>query len=180
MVQTPPRGTLPPSICDWCSLGLGEVLGYEEMELFAVDSVTRLKQGQCRDRWFLNAMALVFLSEAGLKKHLLRRSFASHVHKDLGIYSIRFWKDGKERVVHVDDRIPCYRGGTPLNCSCRSVLLEYGIVSCPTLLPCFLLRSSIMISFHCSFHSFLLSEQRSNELTPCRRLVILPVLNTAF
>ena len=41
----------------------------------------------------------------------LSRNFVSEKNKGKGIYTLKFYKFGKWRYVHIDDRIPCDRKG---------------------------------------------------------------------
>jgi hypothetical protein len=66
-------------------------------------------QGDLGDCWFLSA-----LSTVASRKDLLRFLFASTALASQGIYTIRFFKNGRWKYVNIDDRIPCGPTGQPL------------------------------------------------------------------
>ena len=103
-----PRGAVPSRLVDWNRLSRNEVKGYEDAKLFSPDSSrTVLSQGQARDRWLLNALALIASSSSQRPRRFLQAIFKSTKRMQKGIITLRFFKEGSRRVVHIDDRIPC-------------------------------------------------------------------------
>ena len=66
-------------------------------------------QGALGDCWFLSAIACV-----APRRDLLLNLFASTEYSQKGIYTLRFFKHGKWKLVTIDDRIPCTPNGEPL------------------------------------------------------------------
>ncbi len=66
-------------------------------------------QGALGDCWFLSAVACV-----APRRELIRALFASTEYSQKGIYTLRFFKHGKWKLVSIDDRIPCTPNGRPL------------------------------------------------------------------
>jgi len=71
-------------------------------------------QGALGDCWFLSALCTV-----ASRKDLLRNLFASTEYASQGIYTIRFFKNGRWKYVNIDDRIPCGPTGQPLYCRAK-------------------------------------------------------------
>jgi hypothetical protein len=59
-------------------------------------------QGALGNKYFINALRLI----AGNPK-LINRCLISDTYASRGIYTCKFYKAGRWRYVHVDDRIPC-------------------------------------------------------------------------
>ena len=66
-------------------------------------------QGQLGNRWFLNALAPLLN-----RVDVLARCFVSKRHAAKGLYTVKIFKEGRWRYVHVDDTIPCDMSGQPL------------------------------------------------------------------
>jgi len=81
-----------------------------------VDEATpgEVVQGKLGDCWFLSALSCV-----ASRRDLLENLFASTEFASKGIYTIRFYKNGKWKHVTIDDRIPCGPTGKPLYGTCR-------------------------------------------------------------
>eukprot|EP00753_Platysulcus_tardus_P015043 PLAT4738.1.p2 GENE.PLAT4738.1~~PLAT4738.1.p2 ORF type:complete len:574 (-),score=302.24 PLAT4738.1:105-1790(-) len=106
----PPRGALPADLVDWNRINQGEIEGCDTPVTFADgSSAGDVIQGQLGDCWFLGALSVVAMRES-----LLKKVFVSDRNRAKGIYTLKFNKDGIWRYVHIDDRIPCDRGGKPL------------------------------------------------------------------
>ena len=74
-------------------------------------------QGSLGDCWFLGALSVL-----ATRQELLEGVFFNgEKHKDVGIFTCRFFKDNTWVYVVVDDRIPCYDNneGTPVFARCR-------------------------------------------------------------
>ena len=71
-------------------------------------------QGALSDCWILSSLSILAAHE-----HLLSKLFVSAKHADLGMYVMRFYKDGEWKYVIVDDRIPCNDEGTPIFARCK-------------------------------------------------------------
>jgi len=61
-------------------------------------------QGQIGDCWFLSALSVVAYNRPDLLKSLIHEKCRSH--REDGIYVIRFFKMGQQKIVYVDDRFP--------------------------------------------------------------------------
>jgi hypothetical protein len=66
-------------------------------------------QGALGDCWLLSAIACI-----APRRDLLQLLFASTEYSQKGIYTLRFFKHGKWKLVTIDDRIPCTPNGRPL------------------------------------------------------------------
>ncbi len=75
-----------------------------------------MRQGRCCDAWVLNALGLLSSCAAG--QECLRRCVVSSARASAGIYTFRFWKEGRWAYVHVDDRVPCDASGAPMFARC--------------------------------------------------------------
>eukprot|EP00960_Hanusia_phi_P041268 754920-Hanusia_phi.AAC.3 len=73
-------------------------------------------QGALGDCWFLSALSCV-----ASRRDLLRNLFASTEFGSQGIYTIRFYKNGRWKYITIDDRIPCSPSGEPLYARCKDV-----------------------------------------------------------
>ena len=68
-----------------------------------------LVQGQLENRWWLTALAPLL----DLPTYL-RNLFVSKRHAAKGLYTVKIFKEGRWRYVHIDDTIPCDMAGVPL------------------------------------------------------------------
>ena len=109
----PPQGALPADLIQWKPLGKREVLGVDSPFLFKQENgevvVGCVEQGQLNDRWFLNAVAGLSNSP-----RLLQSVFVSSRYSSKGLYTLKFFKDGRWRYLHIDDRIPVDLSGRPI------------------------------------------------------------------
>ena len=105
----PPKYAIPPAMVEWNRICAGEIEGCHA-PVFTGDAAGAggVVQGALRDRWFLSALGL-----AQSKPDLLHQVLVSSAMWKRGIYTVKFFKAGKWRYVHVDDKIPCDRGGRP-------------------------------------------------------------------
>ncbi len=73
------------------------------------DRLDDIVQGQLGNRWLLTALA-------PLLDHVdvLSRLFVSKRYAAKGLYTIKIFKEGRWRYVHVDDTVPCDMAGIPL------------------------------------------------------------------
>ena len=105
----PPKYGIPAELVEWNRIGACEIEGC--VEPVVVDESPGgggVVQGAIRDRWFLSSLGLV-----QTKPEMLAQVLVSSALWKKGIYTCKFFKAGKWRYVHVDDRIPCDRGGRP-------------------------------------------------------------------
>lgn len=103
----PPRYGIPPAAVTWARLSdEGTITGLVE-PVVVNENNGGIVQGALRDRWFLQALGLLHT------KDQVKRVLVSSNCKDRGIYTVKFYKSGRWRYVHVDDRIPCGKNGTP-------------------------------------------------------------------
>ena len=73
-------------------------------------------QGAISDCWILSSLSMA-ATAPGLIENLFRRP---KCFPDIGLYTLRFYKNGQWVNVIVDDRIPCYRDtGTPVFAQCK-------------------------------------------------------------
>lgn len=107
-----PEGHIPFSMVEWLrpSEFVVRLTDGKSPQLF-VDGADAgdVIQGALGDCWFLSA-----LSTVASRKDLLRNLFASTEYASQGIYTIRFFKNGRWKYVNIDDRIPCSPTGQPL------------------------------------------------------------------
>ena len=72
-------------------------------------------QGTLSNCWFMGALAVL-----ATRDDLLRVCFVATKHWTRGIYTLKIYKEGQWRYVHIDDQIPCSRRGTPLYARCQN------------------------------------------------------------
>lgn len=72
-------------------------------------------QGALSNCWFVGALAVL-----ATRDDLLRVCFVATKNWTRGIYTLKIYKEGQWRYVHIDDRIPCSRRGTPLYVRCQN------------------------------------------------------------
>ena len=103
----PPQYGIPPDVVNWPRISeVGSIKGL--IEPIPINETNGgLVQGALRDRWFLCALGLLNTPDK------VKRVLVSSECADKGIYTVKFFKSGRWRYVHVDDRIPCGRNGTP-------------------------------------------------------------------
>ncbi|CAM9802127.1 unnamed protein product, partial [Ascophyllum nodosum] len=77
-------------------------------------TVSAVKQGALEDSWLVSAFDILLPSEV-----LLRKVIVSDRHRDKGLYTLKLFKEGSWRYLHVDDCLPCWPLGDPYYCSCK-------------------------------------------------------------
>jgi hypothetical protein len=111
----PPRGSMPADMVEWNRLSKREVDGMTSYALFGpgipgVEDVpgSLVIQGALKNCWFVGACAIL-----ATKPDLVKAMFVSDPDQfgSKGFHTIRFFKQGLARYVHIDDRIPCNRAG---------------------------------------------------------------------
>eukprot|EP00981_Chlorochromonas_danica_P000679 scaffold146_cov171-Ochromonas_danica.AAC.28 len=75
-----------------------------------------IKQGALGDCWFLSALAALTEFPAMIEAlfPLNQPTTTSNFQKEVGAYLVRFYKNGKQRDVLLDDYFPCYPGAGPI------------------------------------------------------------------
>jgi hypothetical protein len=68
-----------------------------------------LVQGQLENRWWLTAVSPLLNLPTYLGNLFVSKRYAAK-----GLYTVKFFKDGRWRYVHIDDLIPCDMAGVPL------------------------------------------------------------------
>jgi hypothetical protein len=76
--------------------------------------VNDIGQGGLGDCWFLSAMSVVAFTRPDLLKKLFHPK--SIEYSDKGIYVIRFFKGGRNRITYIDDFFPVKRDGRSVFC----------------------------------------------------------------
>lgn len=104
----PPRGALPADLLEWRSVAAGEVDGLHSPALMGEADTPDpgVVQGALRDCWLVGALAAL-----ASKPELIDELFVSTELSSRGLFTLRFFKNGMPRYVHVDDRLPCNRAG---------------------------------------------------------------------
>jgi hypothetical protein len=111
----PPRGSMPADMMEWNRLSKREVDGMTSFALFGpgvpgVDEepTSLVIQGALKNCWFVGACAIL-----STKPELVKALFVSDQDQfgSKGFYTVRFFKQGLARYVHIDDRVPCNRAG---------------------------------------------------------------------
>lgn len=105
----PPKYGIPADMIEWNRICNGEIADCVE-PVFSSEKPTGggIVQGALRNRWFLSALGMI-----QTKPELLQQVLVSSAMWKRGIYTVKFFKSGKWRYVHVDDKIPCDRAGRP-------------------------------------------------------------------
>lgn len=114
-----PRGALPPGMIEWNSVGGLEVEAIDQPALFKQTNVERKQsdamlgtptgnvcQGALKNCWLVGACAVL-----ASKPEMVKALFVSAAYADQGLYTLRMYKAGLLRYVHVDDRLPCNQAG---------------------------------------------------------------------
>lgn len=99
----PPKGLLPERSLGWRRIAMREVPRCANPTTLVGDHRSPvIVQGTLGNRYFVNALRLL-----ACYPHYIKRLLVSEKYKDRGMYTIKFFKEGKWRYVHIDDRIPC-------------------------------------------------------------------------
>ena len=72
-------------------------------------------QGVLGNCWFVSAMSLI-----STKESLLRRLFVSSRYASIGLYTLKFFKHGTWKYVHIDDRLPLNAARNPKYTHCKN------------------------------------------------------------
>lgn len=103
----PPKGGIPNDSIKWLSISEGEVLNCENPVYFNEDMYScRIIPGAIGNSYLLNTLALLSCQPKFIHRLLVSSKFASR-----GLYTFKFYKNGKWRYVHIDDFIPCRQSG---------------------------------------------------------------------
>lgn len=103
----PPKGGLPNDSIKWFSISEREVLQCDQPIFFNEDMYScRIKQGALGDAYFIHTLALLSCQPKFINRLLVSSRFAAK-----GLYTLKFYKNGKWRYVHIDDYIPCRQSG---------------------------------------------------------------------
>jgi hypothetical protein len=111
----PPRGAMPAEMIEWNRLSKLEVEGMTRCALFGCgvpgveeEPTAMVVQGALKNCWLIGACAVL-----ATKPELCKALFVSDQDNFgvKGLYTLRFFKCGLPRFVHVDDRVPCNRAG---------------------------------------------------------------------
>ena len=93
----PPVYGIPPDVVNWPRLSeVGSIKGLVE-PVPINETNGGMVQGALRDRWFLSALGLLNTVDK------VKRVLVSAECADKGIYTVKFFKSGRWRYVHVDD-----------------------------------------------------------------------------
>jgi hypothetical protein len=87
-----------------------------------------VEQGSLSNRWFVEAMSACSAAVDALFVGWSRDTRRCE-DQERGIYTLKFWKDGAWRYVHIDDQIPCRFDGKPLYS--RAAASRHGDGGCP-------------------------------------------------
>lgn len=104
----PPKYGPPSRLVEWNRVCKKEIAGCSEPVVW-LEAATGVVQGALSDRWFLSALGAISHSKAAV-----RATVVSSLQASRGLYTVKFYKGGCWRYVHVDDRMPCGRSGTLL------------------------------------------------------------------
>eukprot|EP00941_MAST-03F_sp_MAST-3F-sp1_P003520 g3520.t1 len=108
-VTCPPKCSVPAKRIRWLRICDGDLKGMSlSPEVFSENNDLSVVQGALADCWFLSALSIM-----AQNRELLENVFVSTKHSSRGIYTLKFFKHGKWRYVHIDDRIPAGRSGSP-------------------------------------------------------------------
>ena len=98
----PPKGMFPPEVVEWNRINQLEIRGVDNPSTFTgdMDMVSQVKQGALSNCWLVSAFAMLTSEQS-------KAVIVSDSLRGRGIYTVKFYKEGKWVYVHVDDRIPC-------------------------------------------------------------------------
>ncbi|CAM9720161.1 unnamed protein product, partial [Discosporangium mesarthrocarpum] len=106
--QQTPRGAMPPPLIRWGRVSRLEVRGCHSPTTFPEGDrpLCGVLQGALGDKWLMSAFNILLSTP-----QKLRQLIVSERHKDKGIYTIKIFKEGAWRYMHVDDCLPCSQAG---------------------------------------------------------------------
>jgi hypothetical protein len=103
----PPKGSIPNESIKWFRICEGDLLNCEKPVLFQDDLKScQIQQGALGDKYLIAAMSLLSCDMKYLKRLIVSTKYA-----EKGLYTLKFYKAGKWRYVHIDDYIPCRQSG---------------------------------------------------------------------
>mmetsp|Transcript_61309 Transcript_61309/g.115435 ORF Transcript_61309/g.115435 Transcript_61309/m.115435 type:complete len:697 (-) Transcript_61309:7-2097(-) len=111
----PPRGAMPAAMIEWNRVSLCEIEGMAAPALFGPgvpgteeEPTGLVVQGALKNCWLIGALAVL-----ATKPALAKALFVSDPEQfgSKGFHTLRFFKCGVPRYVHIDDRVPCNRAG---------------------------------------------------------------------
>jgi len=103
----PPKGAIPNESIQWRSISDGDIYDCDQAVTFLANETSSvIIQGALGNSYFVNALKFLACYPPYIKRLLVSEKFASK-----GLYTIKFYKLGRWRYVHIDDRIPCRQSG---------------------------------------------------------------------
>lgn len=103
----PPKGSIPNESLKWYRIVDRDLYQCENPTVLLNDvSSVDIKQGAIGDSYLVNAMSLLACQDKFIKRIIVSSKYASK-----GLYTLKFFKAGKWRYVHIDDFIPCRQSG---------------------------------------------------------------------
>jgi hypothetical protein len=106
----PPKGGIPNESIKWFSICAKEVLQCDNPVFYNEDMFScRIKQGTAGNSYMINALSLLSCQPKFINRLLVSSNYAAK-----GLYTFKFYKNGKWRYVHIDDFIPCSQSGKVL------------------------------------------------------------------
>ncbi|CAN0425338.1 unnamed protein product, partial [Ectocarpus sp. 12 AP-2014] len=114
--QQPPAGTLPAALVVWGRISQQEVRRCHSPVTFPLDEgLAAVVQGALGDSWLVSALNMLAPFPEVLKKVVV-----SDRHSDKGVYTLKLFKEGAWRYIHVDDRLPCSPSRTQHYCCSKN------------------------------------------------------------
>lgn len=103
----PPKGSLPGDTVRWLRISDGHIDKCISPKVFVNDAQSSLIDiGALGDKYFVNALRLL-----AAHPNYIRRIVVSEKNASRGIFTLKFFKAGAWRYIHIDDRIPCRPSG---------------------------------------------------------------------
>ncbi len=120
----PPKGAIPNESVSWNSIAQGSILHCEQPVTYNGDAESSIiMQGSLGDGYFVNALRLIANNPALVNRIIVSDKFA---HR--GMYTCKFYKAGKWRYVHIDDKMPCRQSGRVNFCRNHNVNEVFAMV----------------------------------------------------
>ncbi|CAM9799098.1 unnamed protein product, partial [Choristocarpus tenellus] len=106
--QQPPRGAMPPALVRWGRVCHLEIRGCYSPVTFPKEGLPLcgISQGALGNIWLVSAFNILISSP-----HTLRHVIVSERHKDKGLFTLKLFKEGQWRYMHLDDCFPCSYAG---------------------------------------------------------------------
>jgi calpain len=105
----PPKGSIPNECIKWFRISEGDLLGCENPIILQDSPLTNsseIMQGALGDKYLLSALSLLACDSKYIKRLIVSNKYAAK-----GLYTLKFYKNGKWRYIHIDDYIPCRQSG---------------------------------------------------------------------